>query len=161
MRPRVEKSQWACTLTASSSVVGVRAGGVRAGTIPSQIGNCVNLQTLHLQSNDFTGELCAFGCACAHVAQTPTVIVKCCRFSGHIPSEMGGLTNLVDLNLSMNQLTGEPRNERTVVLLQRPAICHIGFLKLVYVALRSWQAQFRPNSASVRRWCGSAFGTTN
>ena len=81
------------------------------GHIPTQLGNLTMLKELWLESNQLTGKYQAHHIASHHhfgwnrslrviasIFATPT---------GHIPTELGNLTMLTELDLNSNLLTGK------------------------------------------------------
>ena len=75
-----------------------------AGTIPSELGNLANLQSLDLGDNELTGEIPA---ELGSLANLQELHLNWNQLTGEIPAELGGLANLQSLHLSENELTGE------------------------------------------------------
>ena len=79
-------------------------GNGLSGTIPNELGNLANLQSLLIFSNKLSGEIPPeFG----NLANLGALHLGYNQFSGEIPSELGNLAQLELLNLSSNQLSGE------------------------------------------------------
>jgi Leucine-rich repeat (LRR) protein len=75
-----------------------------SGSIPSSIGNLVNLQTLYLPVNQLSGSIPS---SIGNLVQLDQLLLSNNRLSGSIPSSIGNLVNLHYLYLSENQLSGE------------------------------------------------------
>ena len=75
-----------------------------SGTIPRELGNLANLESLVLHNNQLSGEIpTEFG----NLANLVQLSSSSNRLSGEIPSELGNLAQLELLNLSSNQLSGK------------------------------------------------------
>jgi Leucine-rich repeat (LRR) protein len=73
------------------------------GSIPSDIGNLVNLQFLHLGSDHLTGTLPASITSLANLQQ---FFAPGNALTGDLPADIGSLSSLTDLHLNDNQFTG-------------------------------------------------------
>ncbi|XP_075668211.1 uncharacterized protein LOC142638099 [Castanea sativa] len=93
-----------------------------SGIIPAEILSCSNLQLLDLSSNSFSGEIPK------ELGQIPALAISlnlsCNQLSGKIPSEFSGLSKLGVLDISHNQLSG---NLDTLVNLQNLVSLNISF----------------------------------
>ena len=78
----------------------------RAGSIPTEVGQLINLQELLLTSNQLTGAI--WRGTDQHVVYESTIdgFVPENALAGPIPTEIGQLVQLTWLSLSSNQLTG-------------------------------------------------------
>ena len=74
------------------------------GTIPSEIGNLINLTRLDLTYNQLTGNIPS---EIGNLTNLTFFSLKDNAFAGPIPSEVGNLTKLNVLRLANNQLNGE------------------------------------------------------
>ncbi|PON86359.1 GPCR kinase [Trema orientale] len=76
-----------------------------SGTIPSEILSCTKLQMLDLGNNGFSGEIPK------ELGQIPSLEISlnlsCNQLSGQIPSEFSGLDKLGVLDISHNKLSGD------------------------------------------------------
>ncbi|KFK27174.1 hypothetical protein AALP_AA8G345100 [Arabis alpina] len=81
------------------------AGNKLSGVIPSQISSCQSLQLLNLGDNSLTGEIPN------ELGRIPSLAISlnlsCNSFVGAIPSRFSSLTNLGIIDLSHNKLTGD------------------------------------------------------
>ena len=74
-----------------------------SGTIPTEIGELTNLETLNLGLNNFTGEIPAsFG----NLINLENLNLRQNQISGIIPTDLQNLTNLKYLDLSYNLISG-------------------------------------------------------
>lgn len=75
-----------------------------SGEIPGEILSCSKLQLLDLGNNGFSGEIPK------QLGQIPSLEISlnlsCNQFTGKIPSEFSGLSKLANLDLSRNKLNG-------------------------------------------------------
>jgi Leucine-rich repeat (LRR) protein len=78
------------------------------GSIPPEIGNLINLEYLHLRSNQLTDSIPP---EIGNLINLNTLILGYNQLTGEIPPEIGNLTSLDYLYLSTNQLTGELPSE--------------------------------------------------
>ena len=78
----------------------------RAGSIPTEVGQLINLQQLSLRSNQLTGAI--WRGTDQHVVYESTIdgFVPENALAGTIPTEIGQLVQLKQLTLGFNQLTG-------------------------------------------------------
>ena len=76
------------------------------GTIPPEIGNLTNLQTLSLGLNQLTGTIPPEIGNLTNLRNLDLGVVGVNQLTGPIPPEIGNLTNLIRLALDNNQLTG-------------------------------------------------------
>jgi hypothetical protein len=96
---------------------------VRAGSIPTEFGELINLNELWLQSNKLNGTppFAHFTLFCTQIVyhllkktfhlcwQAHQHAGSSFALAGSIPTEFGELINLTDLRLFSNNLTGTPR----------------------------------------------------
>ena len=75
-----------------------------ADTIPSEIGNLINLESLRLEGNELYGGIPS---EIGNLTNLTDLKLDGNQLTGEIPSELGNLTNLTSLSLSGNNLTGE------------------------------------------------------
>jgi Leucine-rich repeat (LRR) protein len=75
-----------------------------ADTIPSEIGNLINLESLTLEGNELYGGIPS---EIGNLTNLTDLKLDGNQLTGEIPSELGNLTNLTSLSLSGNNLTGE------------------------------------------------------
>ncbi|EOY27966.1 Leucine-rich repeat protein kinase family protein [Theobroma cacao] len=88
------------------------------GGIPSSIFNISSLTKLLLFNNSLSGGLPDN--VCNHLSKLEGLHLSLNRFSGHIPSSIGGCSNLQDLSLSTNQFNGTiPRGIGNLTSLKR------------------------------------------
>ena len=73
------------------------------GSIPVELGNLVNLQLLFLNKNQLTGNIPT---ELSSLAKLDSLGLDSNQLSGSIPTELGNLANLRYLSLGSNQLTG-------------------------------------------------------
>ena len=73
------------------------------GSIPAELGNLSNLDTLDLGDNDLTGSIPA---ELGGLTNLDMLILSYNELSGSIPAELGDLANLRGLHLTDNKLTG-------------------------------------------------------
>ena len=73
------------------------------GSIPAELGDLTNLETLVLWENQLTGSIPA---ELGDLTNLDWLVLANNRLTGSIPAELGDLTNLVELYLSGNRLTG-------------------------------------------------------
>ena len=96
---------WQGVEIADNRVVGMDISDLDlTGTIPSELGNLANLQSLDLSDNQLTGPIPA---ELGSLANLQSLNLGWNELTGPIPAELGGLANLQDLVLHANQLTGE------------------------------------------------------
>jgi hypothetical protein len=74
-----------------------------SGSIPAELGNLSQLQTLYLTYNNLSGSIPA---ALGNLSQLQGFSLNGNQLSGSIPAALGNLTQLTYLNLSSNQLSG-------------------------------------------------------
>ena len=77
-------------------------------SIPPEIGNLINLETLYLYGNQLTGSIPS---EIGLLINLKKLGLHSNQLSGEIPSEIGNLTSLEKLLLSDNQLSGEIPSE--------------------------------------------------
>ena len=73
------------------------------GTIPPELGNLANLQSLDLWGNQLSGGIPP---SLGSLANLQGLVLGSNKLTGPIPLELGSLANLQSLDLSYNQLTG-------------------------------------------------------
>ena len=73
------------------------------GTIPSELGNLINLEWLSLKDNSLSGEIPA---EIGNLTQLEWLYLDRNSLSGSIPSELGNLTKLTSIILQNNSLSG-------------------------------------------------------
>ncbi|XP_062162111.1 probable LRR receptor-like serine/threonine-protein kinase At3g47570 [Alnus glutinosa] len=73
------------------------------GTIPSGIGNLVNLERLHMGNNRFSGEIPA---DIGKLQRLQSMLLNINNLSGNIPHSLGNLSLLLKLSLTQNNLHG-------------------------------------------------------
>ena len=78
-------------------------GNKLRGSIPAELGDLTELQTLDLRSNQLTGSIPAW---LGDLTNLRRLYLGSNRLAGPIPAELGALTNLEGLLLGINQLTG-------------------------------------------------------
>lgn len=95
------------------------------GSIPEELGGLSELQILFLHTNELTGEGCVkLSCCCTtrrscqsrrlHLSvysQLFSTCFRCAAFTGPIPKALGALSELKELYLSSNKLTGDRRSK--------------------------------------------------
>ena len=74
-----------------------------SGSLPTEIGNFTNLETLVISSNQLSGEIPP---EIGNLTNLEKLILYGNQLSGEIPPEIGNLTNLLWVDLSDNQFTG-------------------------------------------------------
>ena len=74
-----------------------------SGNIPPDLGNLTNLQHLALNTNQLNGSIPS---ELGNLANLQFLSVAANQLSGSIPPELGNLTNLRELRLNINQLSG-------------------------------------------------------
>ena len=74
------------------------------GRIPTEIGQCLQLETLWLQDSQLTGSF-AF---CNRLSDGKRVYHSDDLCAGHMPTEIGQLTAMQRLRLNHNYLSGTP-----------------------------------------------------
>ena len=84
------------------------AGNQLSGSIPSELGNLANLQTLLLDGNQLSGSIPS---ELGNLANLEWLWLDGNQLSGSIPSELGNLPNLEWLWLAGNQLSGSIPSE--------------------------------------------------
>jgi Leucine-rich repeat (LRR) protein len=105
---------WTCQLSADLGLLptlihfnmstGYDAGtGGVYGTLPSQIGQLINLQTLDVSNNELTGSLPT---EIGQLINLQTLDAYGNQLTGSLPTEIGELANLQYFDVSWNQLTG-------------------------------------------------------
>ncbi len=75
-----------------------------SGEIPPELGNLLNLESLHLDYNQLSGEIPP---ELGNLSNLKELRLYYNQLSGEIPPELGNLSNLKGLRLSGNQLSGE------------------------------------------------------
>uniref|UniRef100_A0A2N9H9J9 Protein kinase domain-containing protein n=1 Tax=Fagus sylvatica TaxID=28930 RepID=A0A2N9H9J9_FAGSY len=78
-------------------------GNQLSGIIPTALENFINLTTLNMGNNMFTGSIPTYF---MKFQKLQGLYLDGNRLSGHIPSSIGNLTQLVELDLSKNNLEG-------------------------------------------------------
>ncbi|TVU02251.1 hypothetical protein EJB05_52245, partial [Eragrostis curvula] len=78
-------------------------GNMISGQIPQEIGNLVNLRTIWMNQNNFTGTIPA---SLGRLDKVGKLYLYGNRLSGQIPPAIGNLTSLITLVLDNNTLTG-------------------------------------------------------
>ena len=78
------------------------------GTIPAELGDLTNLQTVELHVNQLSGEIPG---ELGSLTNLEILWLGHNQLSGEIPSELGGLTNLRTVELHVNQISGEIPSE--------------------------------------------------
>ena len=81
----------------------LRANGL-TGSIPPELGNLTNLESLSIGVNQLTGEIPP---ELGNLTNLESLNIGINRLTGSIPPELGNLTNLGSLLLGRNQLSGE------------------------------------------------------
>lgn len=79
------------------------------GTIPTEIGRMINLQTLNLQHNSFLGG--TIPSELQNLLKLQNLFLSGLALTGTVPSELGQLTELKDLLVDGNALVGEMPTE--------------------------------------------------
>ena len=74
-----------------------------SGSIPPELGNLSNLETLRLRLNELTGSIPA---ELGNLSNLVYLNLRLNELTGSIPAELGDLSNLVYLNLRSNELSG-------------------------------------------------------
>jgi len=74
------------------------------GTIPTELGNLSNLESLELAWNNLTGEIPT---ELGNLTNLWALYLSNNQLTGEIPTELGNLPHLGEISLSDNQLTGE------------------------------------------------------
>ena len=119
---------WGESFSALYTIELILHGYELTGSIPSEIGNLVNLKSLDLFDNEFTGSIPpeignlinltelflhsnpgltgSIPPQIGNLVNLTTLDLRGNELTGSIPSEIGNLTNLTYLNLSGNELTG-------------------------------------------------------
>ena len=105
---------------------------IPVGSIPTEIGGLINLKDLILKRNKLTGKRpiskkFAIGRPVYHM----TFLMTSCIPAGSIPTEIGRLINLNELDLSNNQLTGKGPISKKIANC-RP-VYHMKFLMTSYI----------------------------
>ena len=92
------------TTDAGGRIIGLSlANNGLSGTIPTQLGDLTNLQTLSLSGNSLSGTIPT---QLGDLTNLQTLSLSGNSLSGTIPTQLGDLTNLQTLSLSGNSLTG-------------------------------------------------------
>ncbi|KAJ8759148.1 hypothetical protein K2173_004155 [Erythroxylum novogranatense] len=73
------------------------------GTIPTEIGNLINLVALGLETNQLTGNIPS---SIVKLQSLGSIFLNGNKLSGTIPSSMGNMTSLGRINLRLNHLQG-------------------------------------------------------
>ncbi len=74
------------------------------GTIPAELAQLTNLDSLNLSGNQLTGKIPT---ELGRLNNLESLILAHNKLSGEIPAELGQLTNLRGMDLRLNQLTGK------------------------------------------------------
>ena len=74
-----------------------------SGTIPRELSNLANLESVDLSGNELSGEIPS---KLGNLINLRVLYLSSNELSGEIPSELGNLANLESLHLSINQLSG-------------------------------------------------------
>ncbi len=77
--------------------------GTLKGSIPAELGQLTNLQSLYLNDNELTGSIPA---ELGQLTNLQYLYLRDNELTGSIPAELGQLTNLKVLSLDGNELTG-------------------------------------------------------
>ena len=88
---------------ANLKVLYLHSNQLITGSIPSEIGQLVNLNLLELYSNQLTGSIPP---EIGQLANLKGLYLLGNQLNGSIPPEIGQLANLEELHLYSNQLTG-------------------------------------------------------
>lgn len=95
------------------------------GTIPSDIGNLLNLEFLNLAGNSLGGEILSY---IVNLVYLEEVYLYDNEFTGSIPTQIGNLTQLRELLLGANQFTGDiPPELGSLSYLERLRLHHNQF----------------------------------
>ena len=95
---------WAGVICSGSKVTRLYLSSNQlTGTIPTELGNLVNLTDLWLSSNQLTGMIPT---ELGNLVNLTDLWLRQNQLTGTIPTELGNLVNLKYLGLSSNQLTG-------------------------------------------------------
>lgn len=73
------------------------------GTIPTELGDCKNLETLSIQGSNYIGEIPS---ELGQLTKLKGLILEG-SLTGTVPSELGLLTNLNRLSLALNKIVGQ------------------------------------------------------
>ena len=95
---------WAGVICSGSKVTRLYLSSNQlTGTIPTELGNLVNLTDLWLSSNQLTGMIPT---ELGNLVNLEGLYLDDNQLTGTIPTELGNLVNLTGLSLDSNQLTG-------------------------------------------------------
>jgi Leucine-rich repeat (LRR) protein len=78
-------------------------GNLLNGSIPREIGNLINLQEIYLQENQLSGSIPP---EIGNLTNLQSLYLYQNQLSGTLPPEMGNMTNIMSIDLSDNQLSG-------------------------------------------------------
>ncbi|RLD27051.1 MAG: hypothetical protein DRI54_01745 [Bacteroidetes bacterium] len=83
-----------------------------SGTIPPELGNLTNLDTLDFWENQLTGSIPP---ELGNLSNLKQLVLEENQLTGSIPPELGNLSSLTDLNLYENQFTGSIPTELSTI----------------------------------------------
>ncbi|MCX6583459.1 MAG: carboxypeptidase regulatory-like domain-containing protein [Candidatus Aminicenantes bacterium] len=98
------ESGWYGIVVDADQVITISLGGNQLiGSIPSELGNLSNLQTLEIYENQLSGSIPA---EIGNLSNLHWLGLHNNQLNGSIPPGLGNLSNLTNLNLDNNQLSG-------------------------------------------------------